>query len=167
MQFRLLPEYDRLQWFGPGPYETYPDRKDGARVGLYGGRVTDQYFPYTMPQENGNKTDVRWVTVTNAAGQGILAIGEPLLNVNVRDYSDEALLRAKQTQELPRTRTTVVNLDLAQMGLGGDDSWTPRVHPEFQLPGNRTYSYRFRIRPVDLKQPNWQQGLKAAVPAGK
>jgi len=167
MQFRLLPEYDRLQWFGPGPYETYADRKDGARVGRYGGKVTDQYFPYIMPQENGNKTDVRWVTVTNAAGQGIIAIGEPLLNVNVRDYSDEALLRAKGTQELPRTRTTVVNLDLAQMGLGGDDSWTPRVHPEFQLPGNQTYSYRFRIRPVDLREPNWQPGPKAAAPPAR
>jgi beta-galactosidase len=120
-----------------------------ARVGLYGGKVTDQYFPYKI----GNKTDVRWVTITNAAGQGIIAVGEPLLTVNVRDYTDESLLRAKRTQELPRAKTIVVNLDLTQMGLGGDDSWTPRVHPEYQLQGNQTYTYRFRLRPVDLKQP--------------
>jgi beta-galactosidase len=167
LQFQLLPEYNQLHWYGPGPWETYPDRKEGAKVGIYSGKVTDQYFPYIMAQENGNKTDVRWVTITNAAGQGLAAIGEPLLSVNVHDFTNEALLKAKSTQDLPRTKTTVVNLDMAQMGLGGDDSWSPRVHPEYQLPGNRTYSYRFRIRPVDLKKPDWQDSLKAAYSAGK
>ncbi|GAB2800047.1 glycoside hydrolase family 2 TIM barrel-domain containing protein [Rhabdobacter roseus] len=149
LQFKMPAAYDQLQWYGNGPHETYPDRKTSARVGLYAGKVAEQHFPYIMPQENGNKTDVRWVAITNAEGLGLLAISDSLFNVNVHDYSDEALLAAKQPRaELKRGALTVVNLDLAQMGLGGDDSWSPRVHEEYLIPA-QTYSYSFRLRPID------------------
>lgn len=158
MQFELPATAKNLTWYGRGPFESYADRKDAAKVGLYEASVADQFFPYTMAQENGNKTDVRWAEVTNAAGVGLLIMSDQatdgsLLNVNVRDYTDTGLLRAKQpnSQDVERGNVTIVNVDMAQMGLGGDDSWTPRVHAEYQLPATKSYTYSFRIRPVDAR----------------
>ena len=156
MQFQMPATVANLKWYGRGPFESYADRKDAASVGLYVSKVADQFFPYTMAQENGNKTDVRWAEITDQAGVGLLimsdqAVGGSLLNINVRDYTDAALLRAKQPdhQEVERGATTVVNVDMAQMGLGGDDSWTPRVHDIYQLPASKPYTYSFRLRAID------------------
>nr|MCU0352660.1 DUF4981 domain-containing protein [Cytophagales bacterium] len=167
MQLSMPGSYSQMQWYGRGPHESYWDRKEGARVGRYAGKVTDQYFNYLMAQENGNKTDVRWVAVTNPEGVGLLAVGEPLLNVNVRDYTDDALLRAKTTQELTHGSVTVVNLDYQQMGLGGDDSWSPRTHAEYQLPAN-TYTYRFRLRFIDTAKTTPDEAARTPLlPVGK
>lgn len=156
MQFQLPATLTKLTWYGRGPFETYADRKDAAKVGVYEGRVADQFFPYTMAQENGNKTDVRWATLSDATGTGLLLVGgtsgnPAVLNINARDYTDAALLKAKQpdTQNVERGNVVVVNVDLAQMGLGGDDSWSPRVHPEYLLPATKPYTYSFRMRPID------------------
>ncbi|GAB3541100.1 beta-galactosidase, LacZ type [Spirosoma fluminis] len=158
MQFQMPATVKTLKWYGRGPFESYADRKDAAKVGLYEGQIADQYFPYTMAQENGNKTDVRWAELTDASGVGLLIMSDQstdgsLLNLNARDYTDEALLRVRQpdTQELEGGTVTVVNVDMAQMGLGGDDSWTPRVHAEYQLPATKPYRYSFRLRPVDAR----------------
>ena len=160
MQLQMPAPVTTLKWYGRGPFESYADRKDAAAVGLYTATVADQFFPYTMAQENGNKTDVRWAELTDATGLGLLIMSDQpvdgsLLNLNVRDYTDAALLRAKQpdTQEVVRGTGTVVNIDMAQMGLGGDDSWTPRVHPEYRLPTTKPYTYSFRLRAID-KQIN-------------
>ena len=170
MQFELPATITNLKWYGRGPFESYADRKDAAKVGLYTSTVADQFFPYTMAQENGNKTDVRWVELTDATGTGLLIMSDQatdgsLLNINVRDYSDAALLRAKQpdTQEVTRGNVTVVNVDMAQMGLGGDDSWTPRVHPEYLLPATKSYTYSFRLRAID-KQINMADVVGILLP---
>lgn len=161
MQINLPASMSALTWYGRGPFESYQDRKDAAFVGQYTGSVADQFFPYTMAQENGNKTDVRWAHLTDGANPatGLLIIAESngagpgLLNINARDYTDAALLAAKNphAQAVERGNTTVVNIDYQQMGLGGDDSWTPRTHAEYQLPANRAYSYSFRLRPTDAR----------------
>ncbi|GAB4029350.1 beta-galactosidase, LacZ type [Spirosoma gilvum] len=157
MQFQLPATFNSLSWYGRGPFESYADRKDAAKVGHYEGKVSDQFFPYTMAQENGNKTDVRWAKLTNEMNVGLLIMSDlttgPLLNINVRDYTDNALLKAKQpgTQEVERGNVTVVNVDMAQMGLGGDDSWSPRVHSEYLLPATKSYTYSFRMRPIDMR----------------
>jgi beta-galactosidase len=149
LKFEMPARYDQIQWYGRGPYETYADRKSSAKVGLYAGTADEQHFPYIMAQENGNKTDVRWLAVTNSDGLGILAISDSVFNVSVHNYTDEALLAAKKPgAKLVKDSVTVVNLDLAQMGLGGDDSWSPRVHEAYQLPA-QVYSYSFRLKPID------------------
>ncbi len=161
MEFRLPRELATVTWFGRGPFESYVDRNESAFVGRYSGPVAAQHFAHPMPQENGNKTDVRWVTVTDGDGFGLKATGLPVaggrgaslprsdawLSVNVQDYSPAALAEAKTTHELVRGVNTYLHLDLAQMGLGGDDSWSPRVHPEYQLTA-REYTYAYRISPV-------------------
>jgi hypothetical protein len=89
-----------------------------------------------MHQENGNKSDVRWIKITDDAATGLKITGTPLMEVNVQDYSQQALYLAKPSRKLFRGDKTYVNIDLKQMGLGGDDSWSPRVHEEYQLKEN-------------------------------
>ena len=167
MQCQLPVEFSKLSWYGRGPFESYADRKDAALVGSYSATVAGQYFPYLMAQENGNKTDVRWAQLTNETGQGLLIsrVGDGLLNINARDYTDGALLAAKnqQQQEIQRDSITVLNIDFQQMGLGGDDSWTPRTHPEYLLPANKPYTYRFRLRAID-GQTNIRDVLAIVLP---
>jgi beta-galactosidase len=145
--FTMPGAFDSLAWVGRGPQESYWDRKDAARVGLYRGRAEGQFFAYDMPQETGNKTDVRWMSITDRDGFGICIKGNPLLSVNVHDFSDAALVKAKETQRIVKDGRIHVAVDLQQMGLGGDDSWSPRVHPEYQL-NEKRYEYSFTLSPV-------------------
>ena len=147
MQMSLPKGFERITWLGPGPQETYSDRKD-ARVGVYSGLVRDQFYAdYTEPGETGNKVDVRWVALTNGRGAGLLAIGMPLLSVNALNYTTDDLQSAKHAFEIPPRDFTVLNLDLKQQGLGGDNSWGAWPHPEFLIPC-KEYSYTFRLRPL-------------------
>ncbi|MCF6359053.1 MAG: beta-galactosidase small subunit, partial [Draconibacterium sp.] len=82
MNLVMPRNYDQMSWLGRGPQESYWDRKTSAFVGLYKGSVADQYWAYLRPQENGNKTDVRWMTITDNSGNGLLFTGMPLLEVS-------------------------------------------------------------------------------------
>ena len=146
MQMAIPGEFDTMTWFGRGPHESYWDRKTGAAVGLYSGPVEEQFHPYVRPQETGNKTDVRWMALTNGKGTGLLAVGMPLLSASAWPFTMEDLEKADHINELPRRDTITVNLDHKQMGVGGDDSWGARPHPEYTLPP-KAYSYSFRLRP--------------------
>ena len=150
LQMQLPGAFSRATWYGRGPHESYWDRKTGARVGLYTARVADLHFPYVMAQENGNRADVRWLTLTNDAGQGLRVSGTPTLNFTAHDYTDTALLMAMQTEVIEKDGKVTLSLDWQQMGLGGDDSWNPRVHPEYQLTKD-SYSFSFRLQGVDVK----------------
>jgi beta-galactosidase len=147
MQMAVPGEFSTMTWYGRGPQETYWDRKTGAAVGVYSGPVEDEIHVYVRPQENGNKTDVRWMALTNQDGVGLLAVGMPLLNVSAWPFTMEQLEKAKHTFELPRDSMITVNLDYQQMGVGGDNSWGARTHPEYTLPP-KPYSYRFRLAPI-------------------
>jgi beta-galactosidase len=145
MQMAMPPGFERVAWLGPGPEETYSDRNE-ARVGRYSGTVDGQWTEYSKPQENGNKSGVRWLAVTNAKGVGLLAVGMPHLSAAVRHYTHEDIWNARHTHELSRRPETYVNLDDRQMGVGGDDSWGALAHEPYQLTA-KAYSYRFRLRP--------------------
>jgi beta-galactosidase len=146
-QLQLPASHDRARWYGRGPQESYADRKEGARYGLFRSPVADLHFPYVMAQENGNHTDTRWLEVVDARGRGLRFSAEGPLDFTAHDYTDAALLAAKTSQRIERDGRVTLSLDLAQMGLGGDDSWSPRVHPEYQLTA-REYAFSFRITPV-------------------
>jgi beta-galactosidase len=145
VQFAMNQSFNEIGWFGRGPFESYWDRKESAHFGLYSGKVADQHFPYVMPQENGNKSDVSWIKILGL-GRGLEIECHSPLNVNVQDYSHKALNTSKTSHELMRGDKTYIHIDYQQMGLGGDDSWTPRVHPEFQLKANE-YSFGFTLKP--------------------
>lgn len=150
MQTTLRAGFDRLAWLGKGPHETYADRQE-ARVGVYRGRVRDQYYPYLKPQETGNKVGVRWVMLTDAAGRGLLAVGDPVLSVNALHHATEDLYCATQREnfyayQMPRRDTVTLNLDLRQRGVGGDDSWGALPHAPFRIyPWPTGYGFRLRV----------------------
>ncbi len=151
LQLRLPSGFERVAWFGRGPHENYWDRKTSAAVGRYDSLVRDMIFEYVEPQENGQRTDVRWVAVTNADGYGFRASGCPVLEFSAWPYTQEALQAAYHPHEIRRTAETTVNLDYRQMGVGGDDSWGARTHPEYTLLPNKTYSHKIRLAPLGGK----------------
>lgn len=150
MQTTLRAGFDNLVWLGKGPQETYSDRQD-ARVGLYHGKVRDQFFDYIKPQETGNKEAVRWLALTSAQGRGLLAIGQPLLSANALHASTDDLFCATHKENfysymLPKRETVTLNLDLKQRGLGGDTSWGALPHEAFRFSvWPTTYSYRLHV----------------------
>ena len=147
MQMGIPGEFSTITWYGRGPHESYWDRKTGAAVGLYSGSVEEQIHPYIRPQEVGNKTDVRWVTLTNENGAGLRVCGLPLLSISAWPFSMSDLERAEHTFELNRRNFITLNIDFKQMGVGGDNSWGARPHPEYTLPAE-PYKYSFRITPL-------------------
>ncbi|MCU0409083.1 MAG: DUF4981 domain-containing protein, partial [Bacteroidales bacterium] len=161
MQMQLPAEFSNLRWLGRGPHENYADRKHSADVGLYESSVAEQYVPYTRPQENGYKTDTRWLTLTDDNGTGILVSGNPLICFaalnNIHDdfespgklspYRPDAKSANTHTIDVKPRDLINLNVDYGQMGVGGDDSWGAMIHPEYRLLNNK-YEYSFRIRPI-------------------
>jgi len=144
------PGLENITWYGRGPKETMIDRKF-ERVGVYTSTVDREWVDYMRPQENGNKTDVRWVKLTNAQGMGIMAIGAPILNVTARHFTKEDMEQAAYTFQMRRHPEIYLNLDLKEMGAGGIDSWSPHAYPmpAYRIPSDQEYSYRYRLTPVD------------------
>ncbi len=149
MKLALRGDLKNMTWLGRGPQESYWDRKTGAFVGLYHGSVMDQYTPYIVPQENGNKTDVRWVTLQNGQGLGLQVEGGQLLEINAHQYlEDDFDRRVTHTIDVPFKNLVELCIDLHQQGVGGDNSWGDPVHDEYRLLG-QSYSYSFTLKPIN------------------
>lgn len=148
MMFTMPFEFVELEWYGNGPHENYIDRNNGAKLGLYNGDVRDQYTPYLKPQECGNKTEVRWASVTNSAGLGLKMEGMPSFELNALSFTPSELEEAAHGYQLPKSNQTVVRVNYKQMGVGGDDSWSQKTHPEFTLFADQVYMYKFQLVPV-------------------
>lgn len=148
----LNKAYSNISWYGRGPWESYWDRKASAYVGLYKQNVKDAYFPYARPQESGNKSDVRWLTMTNTKGKGIKVEGESVLNIGAIPYTVDQLdpeVNKKQyhSGELVEAPTINFNVDLEQMGIGGVDSWGAWPLEKYHLKF-KNYSYSYWIKPI-------------------
>jgi beta-galactosidase len=142
-------EFDTLDYYGRGPEENHWDRNTGSDVGVYSSTVDRQWTGYIRPQENGNKTDVRWIALTDRRGVGLLASGEPLLEVNASHFTPEDLSSgALHDYQLTPRPDVVLRLNHRQMGVGGDDSWGAQTHDEYKLFANRDYHYTYRLRPL-------------------
>jgi len=155
LEMQISESYNNLTWFGRGPHESYRDRKTSAAIGLYNGKVWDQYHPYVRPQENGNKTDVRYCYLTDSTRKGLLFIGIPVFNFNAQQYSMDRLkhtpgVNGHGNKIMPEELVTI-SISYGQMGVGGDNSWGLPVHEKYLLPSNQ-YTYSFRLRPIDLKK---------------
>ena len=148
----LNGDYDYVRWFGRGPQASYEDRKTGAFIGLYEGTVWEQYFPYDRPQENGNKTDVRWMELTSGPF-GMKAVGAPTISTSVYMFPNDDLaepdLKKHQRHLSDVTKKDMVtwNIDLRQMGVGGDDSWGAYPHGQYLIPA-RKMDFSFRLEPT-------------------
>lgn len=136
-----------MQWYGRGPNPTYVDR-NFERIGLFGGTVDEQWVDYSRPQENGNKTDVRWVSLTDEAGNGLLvsAAGQPL-SIGAKHYSTETIESSKYSFQMQRSPDIFFNVDLIQMGVGGNNSWGATALRKYLL-REKNYQYSYQLRPM-------------------
>jgi len=167
----LPPEFDNMAWYGRGPHENYWDRNTSAAVGLYSGKVMDQNHPYIRPQENGYKTEVRWVALTNDNGIGLLAVGRPLICTGAShflpdDYEYGPEKEQRHPMDMKKRDLVVWNVDYKQMGIGGDTSWGAKPHDEYML-YPKPYSYTFRLRPFSKKDGEPRELSKRTFPVEK
>ncbi len=164
MKLQLPVEFEHLKWFGRGPFENYWDRKTAAHVGLYKSKVADQYVPYIRHHENGHKTDVRWFSLTNRDGTGLLISGMPLVEFSALhnhmgdfdpprsdeswDYSHRG--NQRHTTDIKKRNAVYLDIDFKQMRVGGDNSWGARTHALYSLPAAEyNYSFKMKAIPVD------------------
>ena len=165
MQMMIPGQFDTMTWFGRGPHETYWDRKTGAAVGEYSGKVKELVHAYVRPQENGNRSDVRWAALTDKDGSGLLVVGMPVFDVSAWPYTMEQLEKATHIHKLPEDfRSITLNIDYKQMGVGGDDSWGARTHREYMLPAGK-YSYKFCLRPYTSEMGEASDVARVRLPA--
>jgi beta-galactosidase len=151
----ILPlQLDNYRYYGRGPVENYVDRKDAALLGIYESKVKDQYVPYLRPQENGNKTDVRWLTLTNNAGFGLKVEGRQPMGVTALHYASEDFdpgftKKHMHINDMYPRNEVVLNVDLFQRGLGGINSWGAVPLEKYRY-GNKNYQFSYTLSIVQF-----------------
>ncbi len=145
MIMKISADYDRLEWYGPGPEETYEDRCRGGKIGIYRNLVSENVARYMEPQECGNKVGVRWAKVCDRNGRGLVFAGDRM-NFSALPYTPHEMENARHPYELPQVHYTVIRAAKQQMGIAGDNSWGARPHREYLLDVSRRMKFRFRFR---------------------
>jgi beta-galactosidase len=147
---RLPAGFEKLRWFGRGPFENYADRKRAASVDLYESTVSDEYVPYIMPQEHGNHTDVRWLSLTDGNGASLFVHGRGPLEFSASHFTAHDLFQARHTYDLKPRSETILNLDFMQRGLG-TRSCGPDTLDRYKIkPGK--YRWDYTLRPGEAKR---------------
>lgn len=145
--FIIKKDYENVNWLGRGPFENYQDRNTSALVGNYSAKVSELYFPYIRPQENGYKTDNRWVTFTDDSGIGIKISGNQHFGFSTHhqynsDFDAGITKQQRHTTDIKKRDLVNINIDAKQMGVGGDNSWGRLPHPKYQIePKKMKFSY--------------------------
>jgi beta-galactosidase len=150
LQTEISGDLSRVSWFGRGPHETMPDRKGSGIVGIHHSSSDEIQFPYIHPQENGNRSDVRWVEFFNQTGKGfrVEGIDGGLINFSLWPYTQEDLRNTSHNHELPKRDFYTLNIDLAQRGVGDLQSAIYGWDPDTRLRRGKEYHLRFRITPL-------------------
>ncbi len=118
LQFRLPKQFSNVEWYGRGPFENYPDRKSGAKIGRYFSNADEMYVPYIFPQDYGNRCDVRWLKIQDANGKGLVIRGGEPLNFSLHKFTTDNLDRAVYTYQLKEAPNTILNIDYEVTGVG-------------------------------------------------
>lgn len=152
MQLVMPKSFEKLTYYGRGPIENYSDRKGSANLGIYEQTVTEQYYPYGRPQENGNKTDIRWWNLKNIKGDGLQIVGEQPFSASALHYSIASLdggMDKDQThaEELVEDDLTNVLIDKVQQGLACENSWGALPEASYLLPYG-DYEFTFVLKPL-------------------
>ncbi|MEG1365506.1 MAG: NPCBM/NEW2 domain-containing protein, partial [Cetobacterium sp.] len=155
MMTELSNKKSNVTWYGKGPEENYIDRQTGYDVGIYSKNVEDFFIPYINPSETGNRSDVRWVTLTEKNGAGLLAssiAGEKTIEFNSIYYTPEELSSGKRHPfELEKNKNVVLRVIGKQMGVGGDNSWGAKPHEKYLLKAGDVHNYSFKLKGIDKK----------------
>lgn len=150
----LYKEFDKFCWYGRGPWENYSDRNTSSLLGIYSSQVNTLRHRYVRPQESGNHTDVRWASLTNGHNLGIKIVGQKPMDISALDVTSEMMdpgLTKKQMHDndiSPDRWRVFLNVDMAQRGVGGDNSWGASPHRQYVLNAHN-YSYSFYIIPLN------------------
>ena len=149
LQAFLNPALENISWYGRGPIENYPDRKNAAYVGCYSSKVTNMEERYVRAQTMGGRCDTRWLTLTDNKGKGIKVVAAGSLGFSALHYTDKELKEVKFGHDLPdiRRAEVVLNLDCIQRGIG-NGSCGPGPRPHYEIQKNKEYQYAFRICPL-------------------
>ena len=157
MQMGIKNSYDLATWYGRGPLENYVDRRYGFDAAIYSASIDQINEPYPMPQERGNLTDVRWMFLSDSQ-KGLLVVADSLLSMSTWRYTEENINEAKRIYDLKSPGYLTLNIDLKQMGVGGNDSWSEVAAPldQYQI-NSGTYQYSFYMIPKDGTAKNIEQ----------
>ncbi len=157
VNMRLIGTLNQVDWLGRGPFENYTDRKTAAFIGKYHSTTDDMYVPYVRLQENGYRTDVKWVSINDGKSVGIYFDGLPNLGFSALPYTYDDLKGFEQNGKhgnlLYKQSFSDLNLDYMQCGVGGDDSWGSWPMEKYLIPA-KNYSWSYRIRPYLLNKEN-------------
>ena len=154
LQTAIDPALEQVAWFGKGPHETMPDRKESGIIGIHHSSASEIHYAYIHPQENGNRSDVRWVDLCDLEGRGIriCSVRGQLFNFSLWPYSQDELRQARHMHDLPNRDTRTLNIDLAQRGVGDLFSAIYGWDPDTRLRKGKEYQLRFRIEPILINQ---------------
>lgn len=144
----LPKEFSNVTWYGKGPDENYIDRQSGYEVGVYQKEVEDFFVDYIKPQETGNRTDTRWVSVTNDNGVGLLAKAETPIEFSALYYTAEELTNVLHSYMLGEKDDVTLRLNQRQMGVGGDNSWGAKPFEQYLNPSDQEYEYTYTLKPI-------------------
>ena len=147
VMFKFDADYDNVTWYGMGPEETYVDRCEGAKLGIYRNKVEDNMAKYMVPQECGNKVGVRWASVTDRKGRGMLFTGDAM-EFSALPYTPHEKENAMHPFEMPQEHYTVVRVSKQQMGIAGDDSWGAKPLPEYLIKSDEKMEFTFTFKGI-------------------
>ncbi|MGL6113637.1 MAG: glycoside hydrolase family 2 TIM barrel-domain containing protein [Cetobacterium sp.] len=147
ISFNLNKELTDFTWYGLGREENYIDRNKGARLGIFSKTVKENFSEYIIPQECGNYTDTRWVNLYDKHGNGITIEGNNLFEFSALPYGVNAIEEASHNWQLPPSSATYLNINLRQMGVGGDNSWGAHTHKDSLIDASKPLNLKFKIKP--------------------
>ena len=143
MRIQVPSDFVRVNWYGRGPWENYPDRKSGCLIGIYESTLENFITNYPAPQDNANRCDVRWFNLTEENGNIIKVTGLQPLCFHAWPYSEVDLEKAKHPFDLPKHNLTNLNIDLNIHGVGGNDTWGAKTLEKYTIKGDKPYQYGF------------------------
>ena len=148
-----MPEtFDRVDYYGRGPIENYPDRNHYTDIGLYSQSVREQFYPYIRPQETGLRTDIRWWNILDDSLSGLCITAQEPFCVSALNYTIESLDEGERkhnthTREIDPAGNVTVCIDKVHMGVGGVQSWGATPRTEYMIPFG-VYEFVFSLSPV-------------------
>ncbi len=153
MQCGIRKADTQISFYGRGPLENYIDRRYGSDAGIYTLPLSEFADSYVVPMEYANRTDVRWMQLADQQSNGLLVVADSLLSMSAWPYTEQNIQKARHTNKLQDAGFITLNIDLAQMGVGGNTSWDAQAAPieKYQLPA-KPYAYSFYLLPVSGKQ---------------
>ena len=167
MVMTLPKDFENMTWYGRGGpeglQENYIDRYKGSDIDEYTSTVSKQYVEYARNTEMGNKIDVRYAALTDDAGNGLMVIGAPSVEVNASHNTIDDLMAVEHPHHIKPNDEITLRVNYRQTGVGGDTSWGSMPHSQYMIRGSQTYSYSYTLRPLTPADDDWMALSKKNV----